>query len=126
MILSINTTHNDAVEIVLKRGDGSVLAKKKFKARFKQSEKLLPAVDKLLKANKLKLSDLRSLVVENSGGSFTSLRSGVVTANALAYSLGIPVKGSKNLEARSKKKFFVVEPLYNREPEITAKKMKCG
>lgn len=121
MILFIDTTDNEAVVIALKSRDGSALAKKKFKARFKQAEKLLPAIDKLLKANKLKLSDLSSLAVENSGGSFTALRLGVVTANALAYALAVPVRGSSRSEIRSQK-FFIVKPLYNREPEITVKK----
>lgn len=129
MTLSINTTHNDAVEIVLKRRDGLVMAKKKFKARFKQAEKLLPAIDKLLKANRLKLSDLSSIAVENSGGSFTSLRIGVVMANALAYALKIPVAdshGAGKTVKSGRRSFKVIEPRYDREPEITAKKSRSG
>ena len=99
------------------------MAEKKVKALRQEAEKLLPAVGKLLKANKLKLSDLNSLEVENRGGSFTSSRIGVVTANALAYALGIPAAGagSGGLKAKNKK-FSVVKPLYDREPEITKKK----
>ncbi|MBI2459477.1 MAG: hypothetical protein HYV53_02910 [Parcubacteria group bacterium] len=138
MTLFINTTYNDQVLIMLKHGDGSVLASKKFKARFRQSEKLLPAIDKLLKDNQLKLSDLSGLEVENRGGSFTplekpfltgftALRIGVVTANALAYALAIPLMaaGSKKLKIKSQK-FSVVEPLYDREPEITVKKISIS
>jgi len=47
----------------------------------------------------------------------------VVTANALGYALGIPVKGGQKSEVKSKK-FSVVEPFYDREPEITARKKK--
>lgn len=133
MILSINTTHNDAVEIILKRRDGLILAKKKFKARFKQAEKLLPAIEKLLKINKLKLSSFKKITVENRAGSFTSLRIGVVTANALGYALNLPVSdsgGKAKIVKTGQRNFKVVEPIYSKEPEITAKKDRayrvCG
>lgn len=130
MILSINTTHNNAVEIILKLGDGSALAKKKFKAPFKQTEKLLPAIEKLLKDNKFKLNDLSGIEVKNSGGSFTALRIGVVTANALAYALGISVSGSHHGASKTVRSgrlsFKVIEPIYDREPEITTKKSRSA
>ena len=119
MILYINTTQNNLIELGLKDGKAFIV-KKKFSCQRAQAEKLLPAIEKMLKANKLKLSNLSGVAVENRGGSFTSLRVGVVTANALAYALGIPAAGSK------KGSFSVAEPLYDREPEITAKKTKCG
>lgn len=129
LFINTNTTNNDAVEIVLKRRDGSVLASKKFKARFKQTEKLLPAIEKLLKVKKLRLSDIKKIEVANSGGSFTSLRIGVVTANALAYALKIPVAanhGTSEIVRSGRRSFKIVEPIYGREPEITVKKIKCG
>jgi len=122
MTLSINTTQNNLIEISLK-DKNKLIAVKKFKSHRTQAEKLLPAIEKLLKANKLKLSDLHSLEVANSGGSFTSLRIGVVTANALAYALGIPAAGEEGYKLKAgKQKFSVVEPLYDRQPEITKKK----
>lgn len=134
MILHIDTTNNDLVAIAVK-DKNKLVAVKKFKSHRTQAEKLLPAIKKLLKANKLKLSNLGSIEVENSGGSFTSLRIGVVTANALGYALGIPVIGSKKFPPKAdqplagakspggrSKKLTVVEPIYDREPEITAKK----
>ena len=129
MTLFIDTTHNDAVEIILKRRDGSVLASKKLKARFKQAEKLLSAIEKLLKIKKLKLSDIKKIEVANSGGSFTALRLGVVTANALAYALNLPVSGSAGqakIIRSGQRSFKVIEPMYDREPEITAKKFRSG
>ncbi|MFH1583463.1 MAG: hypothetical protein ABIB72_04095 [Candidatus Falkowbacteria bacterium] len=125
MILYINTTQNNSIEIAVK-DKNKLIAVKKFKSHRAQAEKLLPAIDKLLKNSKLKLSDLSSIEIENRGGSFTSSRIGVVTANALAYALGIAVagKGKTKIVQSGKKKFNVVEPLYNREPEITAKKNK--
>lgn len=123
MTLYINTTQNNLIEISLK-DKNKLIAVKRFKSHRTQAEKLLPAIEKLLKANKLKLSNLDGLEVENRGGSFTSLRIGVVTANALAYALGIPAIGAENQRLKFKnQKFSVVEPLYDREPEITKKKI---
>ncbi len=139
MILHINTTKNDLVEIAVK-DKNSLVVKKSFNSRRTQAEKLLPAIEKLLRGNKLKLSDLKSIAVENRGGSFTplekgkkprsltgftSLRIGVVTANALAYALGLPVTGKLGKTRTitgGGSKFSVVEPKYDREPEITTKK----
>ena len=118
MTLYINTTQNDLIEISLKN-KSKLVAIKKFKSHRTQAEKLLPAIEKLLKANKLELGDLKGVEVENSGGSFTSLRIGVVTANALAYALGVPVKGMRETVVR---RLSVVKPIYDREPEITKKK----
>ncbi len=107
MILYINTSKNDLIEIAVKSAD-KLVATKKIKSHRSQAEKLLPAVEKLLKLKKIKLKNLSEIEVENRGGSFTSLRIGVITANALAYALGIGKK--------------IVEPIYDREPEITKKK----
>jgi len=121
MTLYINTTQNNLVELAIK-DKNKLVAFKKFSSHRKQAEKLLPAIEKLLKAKKLKLSDLDGVAVENRGGSFTSLRIGVVTANALAYALGVPVKGGKRLAGS--KNFSIIEPIYDREPEITVRKKK--
>ncbi|MFA6306385.1 MAG: tRNA (adenosine(37)-N6)-threonylcarbamoyltransferase complex dimerization subunit type 1 TsaB [Patescibacteria group bacterium] len=124
MTLLIDTTQKDLIVIGLKDKD-KLIAVKKFKSHRTQAEKLLPAIGRLLKANKLKLSDLKKIEVENRGGSFTSLRIGVVTANALAYALGIPISGGKQPEKRSKK-LAAAEPIYDREPEITKKKSRSS
>jgi len=132
MILFINTTLNNEIELALKK-DGKILACQNFSAPHQQSEKLLPGIDKLLKKNKIKLSDLTGIEVENRGGSFTSLRIGVVTANALGFALKIPVCPkitnyklqitNKNQKSKIKnQKFSIVEPAYDREPNITLKK----
>jgi tRNA threonylcarbamoyl adenosine modification protein YeaZ len=127
MKLVIDTTQNDKIELALKDSD-RVIAQMEIDAPRQQSEKLLPGVDKLLKKNKIRLSDLTGIEVENQGGSFTSLRIGVVTANALGYALGIPVVGIKKQESKKARKqtteFDVVMPEYDREPNITAKKQK--
>lgn len=94
-------------------------------AEHQQSEKLLVTIDNLIKKNKINLNEIKEVEVLNSGGSFTALRIGVVTANALGYALGIPVRGASE-NSRSgiirKDKFSVVKPIYSREPNITTSK----
>ncbi|MDD4901301.1 MAG: tRNA (adenosine(37)-N6)-threonylcarbamoyltransferase complex dimerization subunit type 1 TsaB [Patescibacteria group bacterium] len=124
MLLYVDTTQNNLIAIGIK-DKNKFIAKKEFASNHAQAEKLLPGIEKLLKAKGLKLHDLRGIRVANQGGSFTSLRIGVVTANALAYALGIPVRGEsgRTKTARAgKESLKIVEPLYGGEPRITKKK----
>ncbi|MBU0646888.1 tRNA (adenosine(37)-N6)-threonylcarbamoyltransferase complex dimerization subunit type 1 TsaB [Patescibacteria group bacterium] len=125
MILYIDTTKNDQVTIIVKDNGAEVVAKSFFAPR-QQAERLLPEIDKLLKNKKIKLKDLEKIEIENSGGSFTSLRIGITTANVLGYALGIPVIGisgkTKIIKSKNNRKFNIVEPIYNREPNITVKR----
>lgn len=115
MILKIDTSDNENMRLVLDGGDrswDSIVS-----ARKSQSEKLLPAIDDILKKAKKKIKDLKGVVVESEGGSFTSLRIGVATANALAFALGIPVSDSTG-KGLSKNGLMVVEPKYSSDPDI--------
>jgi len=154
MILYIDTTLKDKISLALLREEGKVfqiINLKELVAYRQQAEKLLPNIEKLLQEEKLKPSDLKKIVVNNYGGSFTSLRIGVINANALAFALKIPVlagslKKIKNedqgreskLEKKLKKlelvkieklagmkkfaNYFLVEPVYDLEPNIGQKK----
>ncbi|MFA6171746.1 MAG: hypothetical protein WC715_04860 [Patescibacteria group bacterium] len=162
MKLYINTIKNDSTKIeigIFK--DGKKIAGKEVRARYAQAEKLLPLIDKMFadkrlaaKARKGKkpgvkiikgkpgLKDIKEIAVANKGGSFTSLRIGVVTANALGYALGIRVRGvregeieeggKRNTGARKfkpdgktnkpkSKKIHIVKAEYGKEPNITFK-----
>jgi len=84
----------------------------------------------LLKKTKIKLSAIKRIYKKNRGGSFTALRIGVVTANALGYALGVPVeevaendKGLKRVK-KSFKGFNIIKPVYDKEPNITIKNSK--
>lgn len=126
MILHINTTEAGNIKLAFREGR-EVLAEKKVRAIRQEAEKLLLAIKALLKVKKINLKQINKIEVENRGGSFTSLRIGVVTANALAYALGIPVKGQGGTDIRHLRavgRFNVVEPVYDREPEITMKKSR--
>lgn len=58
-----------------------------------KSQKLLSFISESLKKENLELSDLTAIEVATGPGSFTGLRVGVSVANALAFSLNIPVNG---------------------------------
>jgi tRNA threonylcarbamoyl adenosine modification protein YeaZ len=134
MILIINTVPRDYFSVLLtqKRGDFKI---KKVFGSFHQAEKLLPAIDQILKKEKVKNKDLRGIGVVVGPGGFTSVRVGVAVANSLGYSLNLPIIGMKATEIKddkelaekiydgikNAKKKNLVEPIYDREPNITIK-----
>ena len=120
MILKIDTTKGDEVTIEL-TDKGKTIATKSFLAPRAQAEELLPAIEKIIKSRGLTLARIKKIEVANVGGSFSALRIGVVTANALAYALGVPVEGSDK-KAKKAGKIQIVVPRYDREPSITVKK----
>lgn len=126
MILVINTADSEEVFIGLVK-DGVWQAKKKFKAKAQQAEKLLPEIEKLLKNSKLS-----KIAVVSGPASFTALRIGVVTANTLAWGMKIPVVSIKLDEFQDldelaqkvskNKDEEIVKPFYGKGPNITKKK----
>lgn len=118
LTLIIDTTDQESLSVGLER-DGAMLSSATVPAARRQAEELLPAIGRLLLAAGLTLSDLEEIKVANFGGSFTALRIGVVTANALGFALGIRVVGTHGPAEGSGQ---AVEPHYQSEPQITAKK----
>jgi tRNA threonylcarbamoyl adenosine modification protein YeaZ len=119
--------------------DVRIIAKKTWRARTHQSEELLPAIDKLLKQSKIKTENLGLIIVCIGPGSFTGIRVGVATANAMAFGLDVPIIGIK---AKNKsivritqegfalfkkgkiKKGIIAKPFYDKAPNITTPKKK--
>jgi len=66
-------------------------------ARKEKSQMLLPFIDELLVKKGKVVKDIKEIEVNTGPGSFTGLRVGVSVANALGWSLNIPVNG-KNLQ----------------------------
>lgn len=85
-ILGIDTSHDETV-IGL---NGKVVA---WKSVRNQSKELLPKIDKLLQAQKIKPVKLKGVAVNTGPGSFTGLRVGVTVANGFGYGLKLPVAG---------------------------------
>ena len=125
MDLVIDTSDKNYIYLALREGE-KILAEKKHESERKQSELLLKSINKLLKNNNFKILDITNILVTDKGDSFSALRIGVVTANALGFALKIPVKVLKSSKAGNKynKDFNIVEPKYNKEPNITKKKKR--
>jgi tRNA A37 threonylcarbamoyladenosine modification protein TsaB len=121
-ILIINTADKENIYLAVEK-DKKVIDEIKIKARFKQSEKLLVGLNNLIRKNNLNFKDIKMIKVAACGDSFTSLRIGVVTANALAYALNIDVSDLlSNNSHKLKNKINIIKPKYNTEPHITIKK----
>ena len=75
------------------RPDGSLLAADAFEGRYRHSQELLPAIERLLAGGNLQLRDLAGVVVGTGPGAFTGLRVGLATAKTLAHELDVPVVG---------------------------------
>ena len=105
MELYIDTTERGRIKLRIFNG-GKVRAKSE-KSTNKISESLLAEIEKLLKKTKLEVSDLSRVLVNPGPGGFSSTRTGVATANALNFVLGV-------------NKFVL--PRYDKEPNITKSK----
>lgn len=93
MILHINTQDKNLISVTLRQ-------EKKEVATLSEenqygSQVLLPLINKILENNKLTFKDLTAIEVNTGPGSFVGLRVGVSVANALGFSLNIPVNGKK-------------------------------
>jgi tRNA threonylcarbamoyl adenosine modification protein YeaZ len=91
-VLVINTSEIGKVMV------GIITSEKEFKVEKEQkfgSQALLGAIQEVLEKANLELKDLTGIKVNIGPGSFTGLRVGVSVANALAYSLKIPVNEKK-------------------------------
>lgn len=92
MILRIDT--KDRKIVVELRESGKVVEKLSEENKY-GSQVLLPLIMKLLRTTNYELKTLTGIEVETGPGSFTGLKVGVSVANALGFSLGIPVNGKK-------------------------------
>ena len=118
MDLYINTSDKKIVRIRLKEGR-RILAENEFMAEYKQAEKLLPAIEQLLRNIKANIKNIKRVYVVDKGDSFTALRIGVVIANALAFALRGKVLPFNDKGKNKEKKFNIVRPIYHKEPNIT-------
>lgn len=123
MVLGINTSDSKIIELFLER-DNKIIRTKKIKAHKSQCEKLLPSIEKILINNSISLKSLKKIKVEHQGDSFTSLRIGILVANALAYALNIKVEtfffDKKYIKKNNN--FNIIIPKYNRNIDIKIKK----
>ena len=90
-ILLINTSGGEG-SVALADGDlaGGVVAQETLPGRS-SSERLVPAVKRLLEVNGWTLGELAAIVVVNGPGSFTGVRVGLSAAKGLSEAVNVPM-----------------------------------
>jgi tRNA threonylcarbamoyladenosine biosynthesis protein TsaB len=78
---------------------GLVLAEIVLGANTRHAEALLPAVEQILKTNRISTRELGAIVVGGGPGSFTGLRIAAATAKGLVHALSIPLYAYSGLLA---------------------------
>ena len=135
MFLLINTAEPERITVALITSEGKVFKQKTAQDSKAKSSQLLILIDKLLLVNKTIRQEIEGIIVVTGPGAFSRLRTGVVTANTLAFALKIPIAEVNLQEAGDLEKIIVagtekiakggdkiVEPFYGKEPNITIKK----
>jgi tRNA threonylcarbamoyladenosine biosynthesis protein TsaB len=97
LILGLETATR-FTSVALVDGD-DVLAEFTYSGPLRPSQVLMPMVDRALRAAGLDRTRLGAVAAGAGPGSFTGLRLGLATAQALAYALRVPVVGVSTLEA---------------------------
>ncbi len=92
MYLIIDTSSKKSLIVKVSKNN---FKKKVFGSDFDHSEKLLIEISKILKN---KLNNLEGILVIAGPGSYTGLRVGIATSNALGYSLNLPIIEVNKLE----------------------------
>ncbi len=93
--LFIDTSAVNTASIALET-DGKRF-EKTSESKVLKSQMVLPMIEDMLLAHKIKLTDITAISVATGPGSFTGLRVGASVANTLGYLLDIPVNGKKTL-----------------------------
>jgi tRNA A37 threonylcarbamoyladenosine modification protein TsaB len=88
MILFIDTTLDDRCTVALYDGEGMRIAEREVFIPAKESEYLLKMIHEL-KGSHI----IEGIVVIQTGGRFSALRTGIACAHALAYAWNVPVVG---------------------------------
>src|SRR5512138_896658 len=97
LVLGIETSTRQGGAALV--GDEGLVSEYTLNVEVTHSERLLPAIDRMLHDAGATLATLGGLAVSIGPGSFTGLRIGLSTAKGLAYATGLPVVGVPSLEA---------------------------
>lgn len=97
--LIIDTTNNKETTIELQYKD---IVDEITEKNIPKSQVTIQLIDKILKKNNIKPTDLEEIEVNTGPGSFTGTRVGVAIANALGFGLDIKVNGKKGKGATPK------------------------
>jgi len=75
------------------------------------SERLMPAIDRILRETSVALENVQGIALALGPGSFTGLRIGVSTVKGLGYALNVPVAGVPTLDALAQNLRFASHPV---------------
>ncbi|MDR0955549.1 MAG: hypothetical protein LBM73_00300 [Candidatus Nomurabacteria bacterium] len=125
MILALKTA-GEMAEIYVLDEAGKILRRKVWPAGRDLSRDLLGELDNLIKD----WTKLDGVIIFRGPGSFTGLRIGIATANAVSYARGIPIVGCRGeswradglKRLRNGDSDRIVQPEYGAEPHITLSK----
>lgn len=97
LILGIDTATKSCTVGLVK--DGEVLVNYEVNIGMTHSEGLLPQIEQIFSRTGINKKDIELISVSIGPGSFTGLRIGLATAEAMAYSWKIPLTGVNTLKA---------------------------
>ena len=128
MILALRSDKPEA-ELYL-FNDGKKIAEIKWEAHRELADTLLSKIKEILVNNNVADNEITGIIMHTGEGSFTGLRIGTTVANAMSYSLGVPIVAtegdnwiSEGLgKITSSKPGNLVVPKYNAEPNISQPK----
>lgn len=154
MYLLIAAENNSHFSVA--KGEEKIEKIKTVKKVYRQSELLLKTIEQVLRSgsrhkaqrkvedSRLKIQEIKGIIVVSGPGQFSALRTGVATANALGFAYKIPVVGVQLEEAwlglEEKEKIAkvwatglkkmrrkiglakIIVPIYGSEPNINFKK----
>ncbi|TXG78017.1 tRNA (adenosine(37)-N6)-threonylcarbamoyltransferase complex dimerization subunit type 1 TsaB [Patescibacteria group bacterium] len=124
-------TDSPVVEMYLYSVDGERIAFAEWRADRGMAKGLLLHIETFLKTHEAEFTLLKGVFVFAGPGSFTGLRIGITVANALSYSLSVPVVGACGDDIwaadcvsrlQRGKNDRVVVPFYGAAPRITQPK----
>lgn len=97
LILSVDTTTFSGSAAVLDKT--KLLAEVNIDSSLTHSERLLAAIDFILKANRLRIQDMDGFALAAGPGSFTGIRIGLSTIKSFSFSSGKPAAAVSTLMA---------------------------
>ena len=128
MILALRSDKPEA-ELYL-FDDGKKIAEIKWEAHRELADTILGKIKEILVNNNIADKDITGSIMHTGEGSFTGLRIGTTVANAMSYSLGVPIVEAEGEnwineglgKITSSKPGNLVVPKYNAEPNISQPK----
>ena len=79
--------------------DGKIIDSTSYEAWQRQSESMIPELDKILKKNQIKRTDISDIVVAIGPGSYTGVRFALTIAKVMALALNVPIYPVSSLRA---------------------------